>query len=255
MDAFAEGAQAFPDIELSGDDFAAWLAARSLPPDAPNGADLYLACACLAQRPEALRVFEASYLSQVRRYVARLQLGPDLLDELVQLLREKLLVGPPPRLGEYNGRGKLAAWLRVVSVRAAIDLMRERAIDPVVLESTPEPQAEVSSPELRALRNRYRPHFEAAFIAALDALSDEQRRLLRLHFVDGLNMEEIGRRFNVNRSTIFRRLNSCTRAVLTRLREQLGSELGVNSAELDSLTGLLRSDLEISLGQHLKTRP
>jgi RNA polymerase sigma-70 factor (ECF subfamily) len=255
-EAFREGIEAWPNIRLSGDDFASYLAARGLPPDAANGSDLYLVCACLRQEPTALRAFEDAYMTQVGLYVSRLPTTPEFLDELGQALREKLFVGPTPRLAEYSGRGKLGAWLRVVSVRMAIDIKRGRGEQMRELETHLEPQRmqhRVASPELEALRNRYRPHFQAAFTEALAALPMDQRRLLRLHFVDDLSMDEVARRLGVNRSTIFRRLNACTQALLEGIRDRLGADLGITTNEIESLTGALQSDLEISIGDYLKS--
>jgi RNA polymerase sigma-70 factor (ECF subfamily) len=251
-DAFGEGVAAWPAIKLDAEDFAGYLAERNLPPDAVNGGDLYLACACLRQIPAATRAFDTTYMTQLPAYVSRLRMEPELLEELGQHLREKLLVGPTPKLTEYMGKGKLGAWVRVVSVRAAIDLMRTRGPEPVdLLRPLP---ASVTSPELQALRNRYRPQYEAAFAAALDALSPDQREIMRLHFVDGLTLEEIGRRFSVNRSTILRRLSTSTQALMVHMRQQLSTALGVTTNELNSLTELLRSDLELRLTDQLKGR-
>jgi RNA polymerase sigma-70 factor (ECF subfamily) len=84
------------------------------------------------------------------------------------------------------------------------------------------------------------------------ALTSGQRRLLRLHYVDGLSMDEAGRPFGVNRSTIFRRLSTCTEALLERIRDRIPGDLGITTNEIDSLTGALMSDFELSLGEFLK---
>jgi RNA polymerase sigma-70 factor (ECF subfamily) len=257
MKAFQRGIDAWPEIHLSVDDFQRYLTARGLADDAANGDDLYLACACLQQVPAALREFEATYMSRVRAFVSRLPTTPEFLDDLRQLLREKLFVGPTPKLAEYSGKGNLGAWLRVVSIRMAIDVKRSRGEQMRELESELEPQRmqhNAMSPELDAMRNRYRPHFQAAFADALAALPMEQRRLLRLRYVDGLGMEELARHLGANRSTIFRRLNACTQTLLEGIRERLRTSLGVTSSEIDSLTGALQSELEISLGDCLKSQ-
>jgi RNA polymerase sigma-70 factor (ECF subfamily) len=254
-DAFSRGAQAWPDIHLPPEELARYLAARGLPTDAPHSADLYLVCACLLQMPSAMRAFERSQLRELDRHVARLRLSPELLDELAQQLREKLLMPPKPRLAEYSGRSKLLVWMRVVSMRAAIDLLRARGDLPTGDAEAHELPAATTSPELTALRSRYKPRFEQAFADALAAVPDEQRRLLRMHFVDGMTLEAIAQRLGVNRSTIMRRLDSCTDALWAGLRERLGGELGLDTGELNSLRELLQSDLELSLGKHLKTRP
>ncbi len=249
--AYSAGRAAWPDVGLSPERFAAHLAARALPPDAAYGADVYLACACLHGEPQALRAFEAAYLTQLPRMLTRLRPTSEVVDEVGQILREKLFVGPAPKIAEYSGRGALAAWLRVVAVRLAIDLQRGRraadAAPPDRPLSTPAP-----SPELQLLRERYRPHFQGALGEALGALGSEQRLLLKLHFVDGMNLEELGRLFKVNRSTIFRRVGACMEQVLAAMRARLGAELGVTTTEMQSLAGALQSDLELSLGDYLR---
>jgi RNA polymerase sigma-70 factor (ECF subfamily) len=252
-DAFDAGRAAWPDIALAPETFHAHLAARGMSPAADHAADLFLACACLHQVPGALRAFEATYMPRLPAYLSRLGSSREAIDEVAQVLRQQLFVGASPKIGDYSGKGELGAWLRVVAVRLAIDL--DRASPPPMQELEPHRSlaAATASPELEALRNRYRDRFSAAFTAALTGLTSEQRTLLRLHYLDGLSMEELGRMFNVNRSTILRRLGACSQLLLDGIRDRLGAELGVSTAELESLAAALRSDLQLSLGDYLKS--
>src|SRR5947209_904462 len=62
-------------------------------------------------------------------WVARVGREPSFVEEVRQTVREKLLVAAadaPPRIVEYTGRGALAAWLRIIAVRAALNLRRRR---------------------------------------------------------------------------------------------------------------------------------
>jgi RNA polymerase sigma-70 factor, ECF subfamily len=251
--AFQTGRAAWPDVEVSADRFRAYLAERGLAADAAHGPDLYLACACGDGAAAALRAFEATFMPQLPSYLARLRLAPAELDELAQALRDRLFVGDAPRIRDYRGAGALGAWLRVVAVRLAIDRGRAGAPRTQALDDHTSLAAATRSPELEALRNRYRAHFAGAFAAALAALTSEQRTLLRLHYLDGVSMHELGRMLRVNRSTIFRRLGACTDALLTGLRDRLGETLGVSTAELHSLVVALRSDLDVSLGDLLRS--
>ena len=94
--------------------------------------------------------------------------------------------------------------MRVAAVRAALDLMRAGGarnggdVEPDDLAS------DESSPELDYVKERYAPQFKAAFQDALRALDSEQRNVLRLHVVEGLNIDEIGALFRVHRSTVAR---------------------------------------------------
>jgi RNA polymerase sigma-70 factor (ECF subfamily) len=252
-DAYLAGRAAWPEVDLPAAAFGAYLATHALAPDAEHAADLYLACACAAGVPAALAAFEATHVPMLPSYLARLRPSAELVDDVAQLLRERLFVGAAPKIADYAGKGPLGAWLRVVAVRLAID--RQRASPPPMLDVDRGASlaAAAASPELEALRRRYRGHFRDAFAVALRALSSEQRALLKLHYLDGLSMDELGRMFGVNRSTIFRRLGACSQALLERIRDRLGAELGVSTQELHSLAAALRGDLEVSLGDFLKS--
>jgi RNA polymerase sigma-70 factor (ECF subfamily) len=242
-----EGREAWPGLAVSSEAFARFVEARAPLPDGAPGADLFLACACLERVPGAHDAFDRQLLTQLPQLLTRLRQGPGFIDEVAQLLREKLFVGPSARVADYSGKGSLLAWLRVVAVRVAIDLLRARGAEPASLEHEPELLAAGQGPELEALRNRYRPLFKQAFAESLATLTAEQRTLLRLHYLDGLNMEELGKLFKVNRSSIFRRLGNCSEALLSGMRVRLGQQLGLDSAEFRSLADAIRSDLDLSL--------
>jgi RNA polymerase sigma-70 factor (ECF subfamily) len=236
-----------PDVKLSAEQFSSYLAERALSSDSPNVGDLYLACACASREAAALRAFDRTIMSQLPAHLSRLRPSASFIDEVGQILREKLFTGATPKITEYSGRGTLLAWFKVVAIRTAIDLKRTRGEQLTQLDPQRSIVASADSPELAALRNRYRPLFKHAFSVALESLTSEQRTLLRLHYADGLVLEEIGRLFHVNRSTIFRRLNACVALLVESLRDQLGAQLGLNTAEFDSLVDGVRSDLELSL--------
>src|SRR5688572_33291625 len=88
--------------------------------------DVALAQACAAGDPAALATFEQRCLgAPLDRVLMRLGATSAEIDEVKQQLRLKLLVAEPdrkPRITEYSGRGALEAWVRVVAVRAFLDL-------------------------------------------------------------------------------------------------------------------------------------
>ena len=255
---------AWPDLELDEAGFAAHVERCRDGEDtaALYAGDLWLAYGCAVGDAEAIAAFDREVLSQVGLLLSRVQPTPQLVDDVRQLLREKLLVAPPgarPRIADYAGRGPLVAWLRVAAVRAALDLLRAggaRAaagaeVEPDDLSS----DDERSSPELDYLRQRYRPRFKAAFQDALRELDSEQRNVLRLHVVEGLNIDEIGALFKVHRSTVARWIAGARQAVLAGARHRLRDELGLSAGEFDSLAGVVRSQLDLSIGKILvKTR-
>lgn len=244
------GRAAWPAVSLGEDEFLAFLVSRAQPVE--HAADLYLAHACARGAAGALAAFEATLLSQVPGFLRRM--SPQIVDEVCQRLRDRLFVGAAPKIAEYSGSGPLAAWLRVVALRLAIDLSRSagqniaRELDAAQLAG---PAGR--SPELEYLKERYRLDVKGAFQEALLALSSEQRNVLRLHLVEGLTLEEIGRLFHVNRSTVFRWLGASREALLADARLRLRERIGVSADEFDSLVQVVRSQLDLSLAEVLKT--
>src|SRR5579884_1384958 len=117
--------EAWPGVDVADADFAAAVERHRPAPE--HLADLYLATACAAGNAAALAAFERTHLSQVAAFVARTDSDPAFAEEVRQRLREKLLVGQPPRISEYAGQGPLGGWVRVAAVRMALDLRKMTA--------------------------------------------------------------------------------------------------------------------------------
>jgi RNA polymerase sigma-70 factor (ECF subfamily) len=75
---------------------------------------------------------------------------------------------------------------------------------------------------------------------------------LKLYFVQGLTVEEIGRMEGTHKSTVSRWLARTRAAVLAEVRRKLGAQLKLSPAELDSLIGAMRSQLHVSLHRALE---
>jgi RNA polymerase sigma-70 factor (ECF subfamily) len=219
-----------------------------------HAADAFLADACASQDPSALAVFEHRFIPEIAGYLARTRAAPDVVDEVRQVIRERLLVaaeaGVPPRIGSYSGRGPLGAWLRMTTVRTLLNLRRggHGRIDS---DELVEGAATSSDPELDYLKARYRPVFRAALEASLRELSTERRNVLRLYFVDGLTLAEIGRLYRVHETTIVRQLAKIRRDVLAATRRMLIERHGLKAAEVDSVIGLARSRLDLTMSRVL----
>ncbi len=90
----------FPQMPIPAEAFLDYLVER-LPPDgdamealrAVHAADLYLACGCARGATWAIAEFERSVLSQVPLFLARSHPEANLIEEVTQVLRMKLLVG------------------------------------------------------------------------------------------------------------------------------------------------------------------
>jgi RNA polymerase sigma-70 factor (ECF subfamily) len=140
----------------------------------------------------------------------------------------------------------------VAATRAAVDLLRAAGARPQA-DVEPDDLSPVGdSPELEYLKERYRPQFKAAFQAALESLDGEQRTILRLHIVEGLNIDEVGALFRVHRSTIARWIAAARLHILDEARRQLQRQLGLDAAQFASLAGVVRSQLSLSLSKILR---
>lgn len=238
-------------IAVAEEAYAAWLARR---PDAPevNDADQYLACACSLRAPGSLEAFDRAHLSKVGAMLARHHLAPGVLEDLAQGLRERLFV--QGHIADYSGRGSLSSWLRVIAVRAAVDLTRKKSEALLPETSGSGPLAGVRAPgelELDYLKDAYRSAVGDALKASLRSLPSEQRNLLRLHFAEGLTLEELAGLFHVHRATVARRLAAARDAVLDDARRRFSAEMKVAPEEVDSLFLLVRSQVDVTLSSAL----
>lgn len=256
---FEDGRRAWPDLALPPEAFVRHLASRRTvgePLAGVRAADLYLACACATHVRGAVEAFERAQMCQVGMFLARLRPSAAFVDEVRQILREKLFVGRDgvsPKIAEYTGRGALGGWLRVVALRAAIDLRRQGG-DAVEEGRAERADPAAIDPEVGYIKERYRRAFNDAFRRAVAALDADQHALLRLHFVEGLTLDQMAARAGVHRATIARRIAAAREAVADEARRLLRATLGASEAELDSLAGVMRSQIDLSLGGLLEKK-
>jgi RNA polymerase sigma-70 factor (ECF subfamily) len=210
-----------------------------------RAADLYLACACAQGSARALAAFDAHFLSNVDSFVARFDISPQFAAEVRQELRVRLLMAAPgahPRIAEYSGRGPLGAWVRMAAVRLAIDL--KRALRAPIEGPLPD-AGETNDPELQLLKNRYTAEYQSALRAAWQRLSVHARRLLCLHYLDGRNLDEVGRMYRVARATAYRWIVAARESVLDSMMRTLRERLRLSRAEFDSIGRVVSEDLHV----------
>ncbi len=239
--------------------FAAYLAQRIEPTADPiaelaeiHAVDLYLACACARGEPAAHAALERDYLIALPGAVRTIDGSSDFVDEVVQLVRHKLLVpdAGPPRIEAYSGHGPLGAFLRVTAIRLALSLRRRK--HPEHAEDDLESVIDGShSPELVLLARRIDVDLRTALRTAIDAQSPRTRAILRMYYGDGHGVEDIGRVYRVHASSISRWLARARAEILAATRAALLERLVATSSDIDSLLGHAAS-LEISLGSLLR---
>jgi RNA polymerase sigma-70 factor, ECF subfamily len=255
--AASAGRQAWPALAVGDEAFAAYLGARVGADDPVEGladchaADLWLACACAQGNPAALEAFAGTHLSRLASYLSKSR-AEALADDVRQILLARFFVadGGPPKILEYSGRGPLGAWVRVAAVRTALSLQRAP-------RRTDEPLAELvgpMDPELDGLKLRLRGAFEEALAFACAKLSDRDHTLLRLHYAERVPVEGLARVYKVHRVSVSRWLADARAQLLEGTRARLRTHLALTDSEFVSVTRLVQSQLDVSLGQLLGTR-
>ncbi len=211
--------------------------------------DLYLACACLDEDASALRAFDA-LLDEVGRKL-RFRAGSDeQLDDAKQLVRH-VLVARGERsapLADYSGRGELGGWLRIALGRELLRVQARAATQPRADSGELGELIDADDdPESAYLKAHYEREFKEAFAAAMAALDDDERRLLRYGIVERLSIDEIGRLDGVHRATAARQLARARARLTEETRRVLRTRLRIDAGELDSVLRLIDSQVNVSV--------
>jgi RNA polymerase sigma-70 factor, ECF subfamily len=258
---FQAAAARWPDIGLDGRAFDEYVRQRAAPLGESEQAPartpqqieaLFLCCACARGNQAACRFFKQTYETAIRRAIARIEPDRQFVDEVAAQVFDKLLVGPDPRVVRYGGRGELSAWLKVVASRAALDAKpRRQNSDEEPLPSTAEIVMSMS-PESMVLTRLHAQNITDALEGATARLGAKEREILRLHYADGLNIDEIGALHGVHRATVARWLQRARATIDSGVREELEARHGLGTAEVTTLingaSGVLQETLRALLG-------
>jgi RNA polymerase sigma-70 factor (ECF subfamily) len=253
---------AWPDVELGAESFVGFVAEKI-----PEGArveralaslrtdELYLTLACARGDARALARFEQVLAPAVDRAIGRVGgSAGQRREDVLQRVRQRLLAPRSadatalPRVADYSGRGPLGAWLQVIAIRGAVDVLQRNARErPTEGDELEEALGADAGPELAYFKRLYRDEFKAAFAEAIAALSPRERTILRQHALDGLSIDRLAALYQVHRATAARWVEAARRAALEHTQAALGRRLRVGPDELESVMRLVRSQLDISL--------
>jgi RNA polymerase sigma-70 factor (ECF subfamily) len=218
--------------------------------------DAYLAAACAERDPHALRAFEDEIMARVPDMLRRVDGSAAFAADIGQQVRIRLLMADgdaPARIARYTGEVPLGAWVRVIALRLAFNA--KRAAGGRTSESDEHiDEAAALDPEAEMLRQQYRDAFVRAFEGALTSLPKDDRTILRLHYKDGVNIDGIGRVYQVHRATVARWLVRIRADVLTKAKELLAEDLGAEIDEAASVMGILAGEVEVTLSRVLGKR-
>jgi RNA polymerase sigma-70 factor, ECF subfamily len=251
----------WPDFGVNPLEFVRYVAERAqdgqLPP-LRHAADLWLACACVQRAPAALACFLREYEPLMTRILVRRGASADIAADVRQVLAERLFVaddraGRRAKIADYKGLGALKAWVATAAVTTLVTQQRE---DVRRRGQRPESSADEAllgplDPELEYLKQRYAEQVHDAIVAAVGSLSSREKALLRLHLKERLSIDGLGSMYGVNRATAARWLVAARQVLKERTIQQLRARLLLNPRECESLLGLVKSQLEVSVLRHL----
>ena len=260
--AFERGRQGHPEIEGDRPLFAEGLGMR-LASDAAlqwreietqldelDAPGVFLAAACAAGQAPAIARFEALHFKNLPSTLRSMGAQAADIDDVIAAVREKLFVaaqGERARVLGFAGRGSLDKLCRVIAARTLLNRQRSTRRERVTGdEQLADLIAPHDDPELSAVKEHHRDVFRAAFAEAIAKLSSEDRNLLRLSLIHGLSIDEVGRIYQIHRSTAARRLGRLKDTIAQDTRMYLRLKLGADKKELQSLFRLVQTGLDKS---------
>ncbi len=246
-----------PEVDLDAPGLAQFLVER-LPADERTAAalsqlrlsELCLAWACLEAQPRALATFERDVMPRVADAVRGVEANAERAADVVNATRARLLVSDGAReagLSHYGGRGPLASFAMVVAMRLAVDAQRQGK----PAQTLEEALAVACDPRLRADealdRHLLGGAVQKALAEATAALTARQRTLLKLHVVQGVSAEQLGRMYRVHRATSTRWLTEARQKVMEQMTATLRRELKVGAETFAELTPHLLEGVDLTL--------
>jgi RNA polymerase sigma-70 factor (ECF subfamily) len=195
------------------------------------GHELFLACACCRYDASALRVLNSDYIARLPRKFLTFPSGSDFADDVIQELRQRLLLPPEPRLSRYTATGPLLRWLNVVASRLAIDLRRsirrdEREGPSFAIAHMVHPSVDTAEVQ------RYAPAIGATIRQAFLRLTWEERNLLRLYHLQGISLDRLASLNGVHRATVARWLSEIRHRLLVAVEAEVSARHKLTRSEL-----------------------
>jgi len=253
LDAIQRAREAHPELRIGADTFDAHAeACRGRGARAEHLEELVIAWCAGRGDAQALRQLERMICAEGDAAARRLDRAPSFADEVRQAVRVRLLVaeGGHVRLHHYAGRGPLRGWIGVAAVRVALNL--KRGISPKSSDILADLVSGEDDPELRHMKTLYRAEFREALEAALRVLPERQRAILRLCYVDGLQLVQLARLYGVHETTASRWVSRAATDVAEDTRQRLMARLALSPSSLDSVARMVLSNLDVSIARVLR---
>lgn len=178
--------------------------------------DVVLAQALELREARAAELFEIEYMPSVRSIARRA--GGDAALDLVENLAADLILprgDRPPRIAGYQGRTRLAAWLKAVVINLWItQARRKKPTSLAVIYDLPASENVASNDDEDC--GRLLPPLLAS---AVGRLSESDRVLLKMLVLDGAPQHALAAAYGVNSGTLTRRRQRAELAIWQGVQE------------------------------------
>jgi RNA polymerase sigma-70 factor len=215
--------------------------------------DLFLTTACASGDSLAWEGFRRQYRSVIHAAALKTSTSAGEAAELSDTLLTDLFLPQESGRGEskiaqYHGLGSLEGWIKVVVHRMAIDQIRLHKRD------VPMEELEVELPSNRGKADetveereihRAREMVAQCLTTALEQLSAQERLVLNLYYLEGVNLKGIGQFLKAHESTASRLLDRLKTQLQKSVNKQLQERFKVRKTEVPHLIELAQGHLEI----------
>ncbi len=219
--------------------------------------DLFLTTACAAGDSAAWEVFRRQYRSVIQFAALKTSTSASEAAELSDTLLTDLFLPHESGRGEskiaqYHGLGSLEGWIKVVVHRMAIDQIRLHQRDVPIEElevELPANNTHASADESIKERDarRARDLVTQCLTSALEQLNVQERLVLNLYYLEGVNLKGIALFLKAHESTASRLLDRLRAQLQKSVNKQLHERFKVRKTEVPHLIQLAQGDLDIDL--------
>lgn len=219
--------------------------------------DLFLTTACAAGDSAAWEVFRTQYRSVIQIAALKASASASEAAELSDTLLTDLFLPHESGRGEskiaqYHGLGSLEGWIKVVVHRMAIDQIRLHRRDVPIEDlegELPSNSAHGRTDESIKERDTHRARemVSQCLTTALEQLNAQERLVLNLYYLNGVNLKGIGQFLKAHESTASRLIERLKTQLHKSVNKQLQEKFKVRTTEIPHVIQLAQGHIEIDL--------
>jgi RNA polymerase sigma-70 factor (ECF subfamily) len=206
--------------------------------------DLYLAQSCARRDEEAWAEFARLHFGFMREFASRFLSRADAADVTDRVVAE---LWERNKLERFEGRSSLRTWLGAVVAHAA--MQAGKAIRRRQAESEQDSEALARVPgRAAAPEDEQAARFLAAITSeAIEALDDDRKLLLLLHYEQNLPLDRIAPILGTSKATLSRRLKQLREHLRATIERVAHEKYRASPADVEARIDLGRVELDLSL--------